>query len=304
MKSFNSVKDAFRAIGVDFVLAKEPFVRGVGANDIFSMDIRRRIQKNTRSEYVVIYPGHEDNIISVACHDKKWRQLVLVVREPVREFDLEVRDFGALNALKRGGIPRLKEFLARRRGGLREAFNDVFKKNDKWYEKIRTPGTTRYYLVGVDERQLFMCQLPKPATSVKAAHDTLKMPTIHTAEGQAVGRTVRQGEWFFLNPTDNEKLAIKEYFRNTKVIHRKASINYHCNRIGGKAHIAEELIVINSLVLKNGFSIHGRGEVFVRGAIRHPDHKTVRFAHWRKVIANRETRPTNGPITGSTTWID
>jgi hypothetical protein len=44
----------------------------------------------------------------------------------------------------------------------------------------------------------------------------------------------------------------------------------------GRPHVADEVMLANF-------------HIFVRGAIRHPDHRTVRFLHWMRAIPNTET---------------
>jgi hypothetical protein len=46
-----------------------------------------------------------------------------------------------------------------------------------------------------------------------------------------------------------------------------------------------------------------RDRVFVRGSIRHKDHKTVRFSQWREVIANNEGDTARATASG-VFWVD
>jgi hypothetical protein len=79
---------------------------------------------------------------------------------------------------------------------------------------------------------------------------------------------VRQGEWFFL-PRPNMhvgELAI----RNGQLV-----------RGGGKPHRVEWL-----------YRPADRDETFVRGAVSHPDHKTIYLQVWHRVVQNNEAEPT------------
>ena len=52
-------------------------------------------------------------------------------------------------------------------------------------------------------------------------------------------------------------------------------------RGGGKAHQVEWL-----------YRPEGRDETFVRGAVSHPDHETIRLQAWHRVVQNEEAEPT------------
>lgn len=315
----DTLQQTFEDTGLTLEFAKEPFARGDNAKDIFGLDIRRRIKGNARSEFFLCWPGHEENVIHIAATDPKISQLVLTIKEPQRDFEqlvqpMQYRKFlsqGAnwLNAWIEATRPTV---LGRNNGtrfpGTRSATFDDFRFDGRQlWAKTRTPANVHHFLMGVDERQLFMCQLPRPASSVKQAMDSLKSPTVILAEGKQLGRTLRQGEWFLLNPTSEEEAVLKSYLKGSlAVVHRKANVGQYAGRRSGKPHVADELVQIRDAeqVLENGFRVRSRPAVFIRGALRHPDHETLKLGAWRKVILNNEAGNVGSAASFGGGWID
>lgn len=302
----------FEDVGLKLKVAEKPFAGGRNAEMIFGLDIRRAFNGNARSEYFLCWPGHEDTIVNISATDKKLAQLVLTVKEAEVEFQRIIEEFMYRSHIKKYGDKWLSAWIKDTRPrvsvggkhGMRDARPEdfVYIKGTLWMND-RTPGNVRHFLIGRDERQLFMCQLPKAATSVKAAHDSLKSPTVILAEGKQLGRTYRQGEWFFLNCTKEEEQEIEKYLRSsTKIVYEKVSIGLHAGRRGGKPHVVDELIKLRPRPLEHGFPVRQREEVFVRGAVRHSDHETLKIGSWRKVILNAEQNNNNAGLGG--TWID
>jgi hypothetical protein len=157
----------------------------------------------------------------------------------------------------------------------------------------------------VDERQLFIAQLPRGVSSVRDAHASLKTTSVTFAEGKTDGRTVRQGEWFFVNPTSEERLTLMEAIRkNLVVVHHKVRISRDPRGVdGGKPHVADELVRYFGKELEHGFAVREM-EVFVRGKVRHSDHATVKFGDWRKVIRNAERQQQPGFSPTGVFWVD
>jgi hypothetical protein len=121
-----------------------------------------------------------------------------------------------------------------------------------------TPEGKRHILCGHDERSYFMAQLPKPVSTVQKAHEVLKnVPP--TAE-----KVKRQGEWFFTPLKDLDDL-------KGLPVHWKAPLGP-----GRNLHTADQLV-------------RGKkGQLYVRGKVRHPEHQTVEFRSWQQVHHNRE----------------
>lgn len=273
-----ALMSGFKKAGLKLEIVDKPFARRRGVDDIFGMDIDRRFKGTRRTEVFQIFPGHESNRVLVQGIDKNLGQLVLMVHEKRRPFEVEISK---------------KRVLERPE-------NTVQETSKNWVVRQFTPENKRHFLMGLDERQLFIAQLPRSVSTVREAHACLKAPTVWTAEGKHQGRTFRQGEWFFLNTTSQEKAEIEKAIKKGLVL-RKESIGKHAGRDGGNAHIAEELVILPGPKLKHGFRVRQRDEVYVRGAIRHVDHKTLKIRQWRRVIANTESN--SGRMEG-VEWFD
>lgn len=377
----DNLKSAFEKAGLTLEFAKESFARGINGADVFGIDIRRKKLNDPHSEYFLMWPGHEDNNIVVRDTDKSFGQIVLTVSEAEREFEDTV------------GPSSIKWAMERAKGDTNKALADLIGRTHKGYPKVKTwkpksntlvilrmtPKDSRTFLLGMDERQLFITQVNRNVTTVKAAHDSLKAPSVRFFEGKAGGKTIRQGEWFFVNLTLDEERAINTALRKKVIVPRKkVPIGQFAGRGGGKPHTADELVLwdgnlaieetthkridyvpytvpqdivrvhlmgktaqegLNEMLRANHITMKevevwdsakllltvrlpraqslptprnqpGRASVFVRGAVRHADHDTVKFSNWRRVIANTEAvvnnqiNPNVGRGIGGGTWVD
>jgi len=279
-----------------------PIVR-VGNADIFQMDIRRGLDKVYRKEYFLLYRGHKDNRVEVINVDKGLKQLILMVHEPERSF-VETLQGAALRSVVKSGKHDLGHIrsVVRKGMGSGQRLIACEKNGESFVIKVesKTPSAKRHYLLGVDERQLFIAELPRGISTVKQAHTELKGSRVSTAEGQAPGVTKRQGEWFFLNPTEGEQGRIDAALKNGRYTIQK---NVPIANIGGKPHMVSERLEIPPVILDHGFSVQRRNDIFVRGKVKHADHKTVQFPSWRKVMLNNERRAV-APTLGGGTWRD
>jgi hypothetical protein len=164
------------------------------------------------------------------------------------------------------------------------------------------------FLCGHDERHWFVAAIPEsdPVSSVGAAKDALR-PKDHRVE---LGHYRRQGEWFFI--PSNLMLP-----RNTVTLHDEPLVRRTRDGRGGKPHIASECyrtggtaVWVNRTIAPQGFTAEEyaawklknpdkanrhfdqmtrNAQVFVRGEIRHPDHKTLKLGSiWHEVKMNRE----------------
>ncbi len=298
--------DHFKKVGLKLRILTKPIQLGRGMVDIFQMDIGRKVKGTRREEWFEIYTGHEDNRIEVLNVDKKSMQLVLFVHEPPREFEVS---HPIPPSWKNNIHENLKKIAAKR---------DVIK-----IRKIRdtylithvTPSDKRHFLLGLDERQLFVAQLSKAVTTVDAARKSLGS-TIQFHEGKRK-MTPRQGEWFFIKTTaEQEELIENMLSLNQTFIQKKKSIgDVHRGRQGGNPHVADEIVVIPEsevsgagVTRRDGKSVIGNfpvrmRQVFVRGKIRHIDHKTIKYKHWYEVVLNNEGGTSNGSSSGIS-WID
>ncbi|MFX1479014.1 MAG: hypothetical protein ACFFCI_12860, partial [Promethearchaeota archaeon] len=91
-------------------------------------------------------------------------------------------------------------------------------------------------------------------------------------------RIKRQGEWFFIPVTTKEQNLIEE---NENLIEKKQPIG------GANPHIADQLIRIDD-------------EIYVKGKIKHVEHRTLKLNGWFRVLRNTEVR-SRTRVLG---WID
>lgn len=251
--SFSQLVSHFARAGLTLEVTERP-LGGRGSADVLQLDIARPDAK-VKFERYRLWPGALDNRVAVQGVDKVQRQLVLMVHEPRRAFQVRVGR----------GTPRSSARVI---------------SEDKWgwrWEEHFTENRKRHFLLGTDEAHLFIAQLPRPVSTVYAAHLALKGDEVRVAEAGALERTVRQGEWFFI-PLRAAELAEVETqaARSPLLIHRGQGIAQAAGlRRGGRPHVAEEVLVL-------------KGRVYVRGAVRHPDHATLTVRPWRRVVGNAE----------------
>jgi hypothetical protein len=177
---------------------------------------------------------------------------------------------------------------------------------------------THKYLCGHDERDWFAAAVPEIGgiSNVRAAMEALKPGEVRTAQFRlGVKRQhrnrrrnaafVRQGEWFFL---PSPELVVKPLL----VWHDEPLV-----RGRGKPHMAEYLyrtggrlvyvcrlhpqgvseFAYRRLLAKDPSKKHLSWRtmrldpmVFVRGRVRHPDHKTIHLDVWHRVLPNTENK--------------
>ncbi|MCM2373655.1 hypothetical protein [Aporhodopirellula aestuarii] len=173
------------------------------------------------------------------------------------------------------------------------------------------------FLCGHDERHWFVAAVPERAavSTVQTAFDALKPVAVRALENRLGVKPrkrnrrrneafVRQGEWFFVPlPSDS--------FVNERLILRSEPIA----RGGGKPHLCEEVVrqggelvyvaagypqgvteaqrerlISRRPQLRNLHWVAQRRNpsVFVRGRVRHRDHKTIVLNGWHQVLMNTE----------------
>jgi hypothetical protein len=176
------------------------------------------------------------------------------------------------------------------------------------------------FLCGHDERHWFVAAVPErlPVSTVRTAFEALKPDSVRYLQDHVLrvkpqkrnrrrnDAFVRQGEWFFV--------PVPRWYRaNEKLILRNEPIR----RGTGTPHICEELIrdggelvyvspqhpegltavqyrqlISRRPKLRNLQWVTERRnpQVFVRGKIRHADHKTIVLHDWHQVLMNTETQ--------------
>ncbi len=175
------------------------------------------------------------------------------------------------------------------------------------------------YLCGFDERHWFVCAVPgKSVSGVISALEALQPEDVQFQINRNLKRTknrfkrrnevyLRQGEWFFvpmpnLAATDNFTLQI---FKNEPISRGNGSKPHICEEVlrrGGRTVMVcrarpqgMELKAYNALINDspkarnwNWTPMVRDAEVFARGTVRHPDHKTIRLDGWHQVFMNTE----------------
>jgi hypothetical protein len=281
----------FKEAGLELKMAEAAFSSNT---DVFGMDIQRKTKGNRRMEFFRIWPGHEDNQLHVVGLSKKLRQLVLVVQEPEREFEDVISRREVVAAIKRFRDNWAEAYAKETNRSTR----DIIRRNkakELLVFRRKTPEEKRHFLLGVDERQLFISQIPKGCSTVRAAHENLKPGTVQLAEGKF--KTSRQGEWFFLETTDAERRFCNSMVRDG-LVKKKLSLGP-----GGNPHTADELIIVPGKALEHGWPVR-ENDIYIRGAVRHVDHKTLKFRHWRRVIRNAESVQSGVRGPRGVFWVD
>jgi hypothetical protein len=297
----------FKKVGLVLKITDEPIGRTTN-DDIFQMDVGRKTNGTRRTEWFEIWPGHDDNKIQILDIDNKLNQILLLVHEPERVFETE-------EVKRKSWKKGLEENADDRRYELHEQ-NIKFKETKTHFTIIeKTTPVVRHFLMGVDERQLFVAQLTEGVTNINVARSLLGN-TVKFHEGVRRMSPKRQGEWFFLKSTPEQEDLIDLFIQKNKVwIRNKANIGEFAGRPRGNPHVADELVVITNdketierlgkskgwrkRNPKRGVSVN-YNQVYVRGKIRHIDHKTLKYTHWYQVVLNNE----GATESATQSWID
>lgn len=301
--------EQFKGVGLVLKLKTRPIRRGFdNSNDaIFQMDIGREVKGTRRKEWFEIWPGAEDNVVQILDVDSRLNQILLLVYEPEREFEVLEHKSRYPKV-----IDNRRKTLERRRQKFRETDNHFILIN-------KTPLGKRHFLMGVDERQLFVAQLKQGVASIIEARKQLGS-TVQFHEGKRKMSASRQGEWFFIKATEEQEKVIELLLDKKRAfILNKVNIGVHAGRPQGNPHTADELIVIpgdpkiirdaqRTKYAKNNnlktpvelnYPIREK-EVFIRGCVRHIDHKTIKYKYWYQVILNNE----GDTASATQSWID
>lgn len=170
------------------------------------------------------------------------------------------------------------------------------------------------FLLGHDERHWFVAAIPEqsPVSTVAAAKQALK-PEKVVLEEQSVRKKfrhrrinkvrVRQGEWFFvpkaLVHVDPVRIHKNEPLRRgggkphvCQELYRDAGVLVYVNRRNPNGLTQAEFARLSEKERnKPGWNRMVRdAHVFVRGTVRHPDHKTIFLDGWHEVFMNTETQ--------------
>jgi hypothetical protein len=216
-----------------------------------------------------IYPIPQVSLINV---DSERRQAVLRVRESARKISRDVT-MGRCTSRPGKDTVRRRFPIALPQGTTYEVkfigssnFNRDTDERDYRYEVVASaPKSDQFFLVGFDEKHMFVSMLPKAVTSVAEAHSVL-------APKEVQGRkdVLRQGEFFFIPVTEAE---IKILCRVRQIIECDAGIR----RSDGveSDHYAMTLVEYS-------------GHQFATGPISHERHEILFLNGWYRVAVNNE----------------
>lgn len=171
------------------------------------------------------------------------------------------------------------------------------------------------FLLGHDERHWFVAAIPErtPVSTVFAAKQALKPEEVvreeqgirtRVRERRVNKARIRQGEWFFV-PRETFKPYRGLILRNEPLVRGRGSKPHVCQELyreGGEMVYVHSLFpngitqaeferLDEKLIRHPGWRTMVRNpHVFVRGTVRHSDHKTVVLNGWHEVFMNTETR--------------
>jgi hypothetical protein len=182
---------------------------------------------------------------------------------------------------------------------------------------VRERGEKPKFLCGHDERHWFVAALPESASvgTVRAAKEALKPAEVRTAQarkglGAEAGNRRRnaafrrQGEWFFI-PAPDLKVDEALVLRDEPLTRGNGGKPHRCEfcyREGGEtvyvcarhpngvsAARFQRILADNPKAKGWGWQPMRRNPgVYVRGRIRHADHKTIVLHGWHRVLMNTE----------------
>jgi hypothetical protein len=184
-----------------------------------------------------------------------------------------------------------------------------------WTDAGRNSKAT--FLIGHDERHWFAAAIPEKAhaSTVRAAKQALKPAVvleslmIHGVKPKRINDRknagyVRQGEWFFVPApdlvVDAWLVLYKEPLRRgrgkphlAQLLYREGGTVVHvCNEYpNGLTEADYRALIVKDPATRNlNWRTMARDPVaFVKGWVRHPDHKTIVLPYWHRVAPNTES---------------
>ena len=180
----------------------------------------------------------------------------------------------------------------------------------------REDGRKGKFLCGHDERHWFVCAVPDgSATNITTAMESLQPAEVQAVVKLKVKRRknrlrrrneafVRQGEWFFV-PAPEVSVDEKRIFKSEPISRGRGSKPHMCQylyrsngvqvMVCGKHPSGLSLKDYNELIEANpkarnwGWRQMVRdADVYVKGRVWHPDHKTIVLDGWHRVLMNTE----------------
>jgi hypothetical protein len=183
---------------------------------------------------------------------------------------------------------------------------------------VRDGRDKQKFLCGHDERHWFFVVIPEsaPVGTVRQAKEALKPTEVQAAQSRQGLRAKarnrrkntayrRQGEWFFLPEHGmrvDESLVLRdEPLRRGSVgkphwverCYRTGGENvYVCPRHPNGVSANEHRLILTANPAAKGWGwrlMRRNAGVFVRGRVRHADHKTIVLPGWHRVLLNTES---------------
>jgi hypothetical protein len=182
---------------------------------------------------------------------------------------------------------------------------------------VRQGSEKQKFLCGHDERHWFVAAVPEsaPVGTVRQAKEALKPAEVLSAQARQGLRLKarnrrknaayrRQGEWFFL-PVPLFHVHESQVLRNEPLVRAgggKPHMMEFCYRTGGEivyvcrhhrsgVTVYEYHRILAEVPGANAWgwrSMRRNPDVFVRGKVRHADHKTIVLHGWHRVFMNTE----------------
>lgn len=182
---------------------------------------------------------------------------------------------------------------------------------------VRQAGDKSKFLCGHDERHWFVAAIPEsaPVGTVRAAKEALKPAEVQESQARlglpskARNRRknaayLRQGEWFFI-PAPKLKVDESLVLRNEPLSRGRGSKPHLCEfcyRTGGElvyvcrrhprgVSSAEYRGIVDANPSASAWgwtAMRRNATVYVRGRVRHADHKTIDLRGWHRVLMNTE----------------
>lgn len=183
---------------------------------------------------------------------------------------------------------------------------------------VRENAEKQKFLCGHDERHWFVAAIPESAEgvgSVRTAKEALKPAGVQRLQVQKRVKSkdrnrrkneafIRQGEWFFV-PVQELVVDQRLILRNeplSRGMGSKPHMVEYCYRSGGETvHVCSRhrngvsparyrtIVSRNPKAANWGwYTMRRNPTVYVRGRIRHADHKTIVLHDWHQVLMNTE----------------
>lgn len=203
-------------------------------------------------------------------------------------------------------------------GGSEISILDIQLKDRHLLLMIKSGEEKSKMLMGHDERHWFVAAIPESAAvgTVRQAKEALKPAEVQSRQvglkkekrnKRKNSAYIRQGEWFFLPaPVNPDKMFILKNEPITRGNGSKPHMAEFCYRSGGETVYVcgtypngvsqktyAQILKTNKAAKGFGWRVMKKdAAVYVKGTIRHADHKTICLDSWHRVVMNTENKAT------------